>query len=944
MSMKSKLSVAILSSLFTALAPMAASAQTGTQHDVTSDRAVSPAEPPTTVVGGQDAPTTSTQSDNGQGKSAKKPKVSTLATVNVISSATSHIDFANIVSPTPVVSFTPAQLQLHTEANVGNALYALPQVVADRGPQATGTNTDASGSPIDLRGLGVNRTLVLVDGHRLVGNNDGGGNDLNAIPSILIKDVQVVTGGASAAWGSGAVAGVVAVNMDHDFNGAVFDMNYGQSSHSDDKTRMFRFAIGGDFSGGRGHAEIGGDFTRSSGVLASSRPNVNRWQILPLVDDPTKTANFTNVGMSNQTWGGLILSGALKGMTFGQGGTLSPNVVDRVAGAAAIGTPQNAPGASDFAYQIDPLQHYTVMGAVDYALSDNVKASVTLDHYETKQSYAWFSLGLPTLTIARDNAYLPQDVVSAMTAAGEDSFQFGRFDQDINYPRLINDSRTTQVTVKVDGSTSNFWHWSLFYTHGQNQLNQDAPGFPLTQHLLDAADAVVNPASGQIVCRVTLTNPNSGCVPINLFGPGSPSVEAAQYVTGTASERVTRTLDQAGFNISGQPFKLPAGPVSIAAGIGGWRQAVNQRVGALDQEQALSWFFYNPMRGSQSVVNGYVEANVPLITDAPGLHDLAMDVAVRKSHYDTSGGVNTWKVGFTDRVVGQLRARVALSHDERAPDLGEMFTTGTQGFDTLFDPLLNTSYNVLIESGGNPHLKPEAARTFTGGLTWAGPGGVALSADYFNIKIDQIITTIDPQLIVSLCSQGSSSMCSLITRGGSGNMIQVLNDDFINLSTFKEDGVDLEASKAWSGSLFGANGHYNVRLLGTWVHKLTEDNGASTLNFVGSQGQAFVNLGVPRWRGVLTAGFSNNQFDVHARVRYLSAGYYDTTQSTLVNNRIAQYFYADVGGSYTVQGTKLTFYGELRNLANKRPPIASEYGAYYDVIGRFFQLGAKVKF
>jgi len=186
----------------------------------------------------------------------------------------SRIDRAGFQAPTPTVRVTAQDLSVGARPNIAAALNDLPQFRATTSAQTTGTNTGAGNAPVDLRGLGISRTLVLLDGRRFSGDND-----LNLIPSILTKGVDVVTGGASAAWGSGAVAGVVNISIDRNFTGLKLGVEGGESSYDDAKQIRLEGAAGRSFADGRGHFVIGGEYLDNDGVIPkNSRPNIGRWR------------------------------------------------------------------------------------------------------------------------------------------------------------------------------------------------------------------------------------------------------------------------------------------------------------------------------------------------------------------------------------------------------------------------------------------------------------------------------------------------------------------------------------------------------------------------------------------------------------------------------------------------------------------------------------------
>jgi len=228
----------------------------------------------------------------------------------------SRIDRAGFEAPTPTVRVTAQDLSVGARPNIAAALNDLPQFRATTSAQTTGTNTGAGNAPVDLRGLGISRTLVLLDGRRFSGDND-----LNLIPSVLTKGVDVVTGGASAAWGSGAVAGLVNISIDRTFTGLKLGVEAGESSYHDAKQVRLEAAAGKSFADGRGHFVIGGEYIDNDGVIPkNSRPNIGRWATVS--NGAGRFVLAPDVGFSNAAYGGLIMSGVLKGQAFNPDGSL----------------------------------------------------------------------------------------------------------------------------------------------------------------------------------------------------------------------------------------------------------------------------------------------------------------------------------------------------------------------------------------------------------------------------------------------------------------------------------------------------------------------------------------------------------------------------------------------------------------------------------------------
>jgi len=868
---------------------------------------------------------------------AAKPEDTSVGEIVVTAS---RIDRAGFEAPTPTVRVTAQDLSVGARPNIAAALNDLPQFRATTSPQTTGTNTGAGNAPVDLRGLGINRTLVLLDGRRFSGDND-----LNLIPSILTKGVDVVTGGASAAWGSGAVAGVVNISIDRNFTGLKLGVERGESSYHDAKQIRLEAAAGKSFAGGRGHFVIGGEYLDNDGVIPKvSRPNIGRWATVS--NGAGRFVLAPNVGFANASYGGLILSGVLKGKTFNPDGSLRDFNYGTVVGTNTVGG--EGPSNDDLSPLVTPQKRYATMASVTYDLTDKIKMTAELRRSRMWNNYIWFGdHNRGNLTIKSDNAFLPAAVKSALAAAGQTSFTMGRFNSEA-YPTIDFERVSTQGTIALDGSFDGGWRWSAYYSHGENENNIATPGFFLTQNYANAVDSVISPTSGQPICRIALTNASTNCVPINLFGQGAPSKAALDYVTGTPRQDETSKLDVGGFSLRGEPFSLPAGPVSIAVGADARKESINRTVGALDAAKAFTTFSFSAMTGSYSVKEAFAEVLVPVIRDVPVFNKLEVNAAARVSDYNTTGSIWSWKLGATNEFFPGFRGRITQSRDIRSANLSELFTTSTTGYNTIVDQKTNSSVYVLTNGGGNPNLTPETAKTFTTGFVYSPPAlaGFNVSVDYFNIDIDNVITTVSAQDIVTRCNNGNVDMCSRVTRDATGTISRIVST-YVNLANYKTDGVDAEISYATDLERLipAASGRIRARWLMTWVNSLTTNDKVSKIEYVKSQGYSF-GLGTPKTRMTAALDWSGQVFSANVRARYISPGNYNNTVD-LVNGHIKAYTYVDLGVQAKlpeVMGHEVDLYANATNLFDKKPPISSLYSPYYDVIGRYVTVGARMRF
>jgi len=658
-----------------------------------------------------------------------------------------------------------------------------------------------------------------------------------------------------------------------------------------------------------------------------------------------------DVGFANAARGGLILSGVLAGKAFNPDGSLRDFRYGRVVGTDMIGG--EGPSNDDLSALVTPQRRYSALGRVSFDLGDGVRITADLRHSRMWNNYIWFGdhvQGTATsgILIRSDNAFLSNEVRSALAKAGQSSFYMGRFNSDLSYPYIDFERKVTQGTLAVDGKIGSHLRWSAYYSHGEYRNNIDTPGFLLTQEFANAVDSVINPATGRAVCRIALSNPGTNCVPINLFGLGAPSREAIDYVTGTPSMRATTKLDVGGVSLRGEPFTLPAGAVSFAIGIEARREGIVQTVGARDAAKAFRTFSFSALSGSFTVKEAFGEILVPLIHNTPLLRQLEFNGAVRISDYSTTGSIWSWKLGATNEFFPGFRGRVTRSRDIRSANLSELYTQTTTGYNTIYDPVTKQNVYALSNGGGNPNLAPEKADTWTVGFTYSprAVSGLNLSVDYFDIAVDDVITTIAAQDLVTRCFNGNTALCSRVERDANNNITRTVST-YVNLASYKTNGIDAELSYVLPLSrLFASSdGRMKFRLLGTWVDSLTTDDGVVKLEYVRSQGYSF-GLGVPAWRVNGSIGYEDRSFSGLIRARYISPGEYNN-QVPLTNNHIGAYTYVDLQAQVRVPvsaSREMELYGNVSNLFDKDPPPGSLYSPYYDVLGRYFTFGARIRF
>jgi iron complex outermembrane recepter protein len=812
----------------------------------------------------------------------------------------SRISTAGFDAPTPTTVIGEAELQQAGRTDIAATLADLPQFRATQTATSTNTVTESGQSPADLRGLGSSRTLVLVNNRRYVSSGD-----LQTVPYSLVKRVDVVTGGASAAYGSDAVAGVVNIILDDDKEGTEFGAQHGVSTHGDGEKNLFEGSFGTRFLDDRAHFMIGGDYLKDEGIApAIRRPLIGATSLLGGVP-------FGNLHEVRRNEGGLINTGVLAGQTFGPDGTLRPFQY----GTLIPGTPYMIGGEG---YHIDqfrsisaPIERSNILARASYEVSDTLKVWVETSYNKVADERVYFpDLAINQLTFSWDNPFLNLTPAqrAQVQAAGETDFTMGRAVTDMALVRYKYDREAVQATIGIDGSLADGqWRYNAYYGRGKQKQDMNLLNLTLTEEFDNALDAVVGPG-GTPVCRVALANPTTACRPLNLFGSGRADPAAIDYATADWRALQTTWLDTAGVSISGEPFQLWNQPVSFATGI----EYRKESMAVSYDENSLAERF-NTINGvnidkiGNNVKEAFVEVAVPLLADVPFVKTLNFNGAARLSDYSTSGSIWSWKLGGTWHVVDDFKFRATRSRDIRAANLTELFSTPSTFFTNVIDtsqPSQPTT-QVILFTGGNPNLDPEIADTVTVGAVYS-PSfvpGLEISLDYYDIKIEDVIIDLTAQQIINSCyEQSNQAACAQIVRNAAGVMTEI-NATFINLARFVNKGFDLEASYRTHLDGIGLPGQLTVRALANYVDTLAQDNGLVTIEGAGYLGYQTGFL-APKWRGTVSFTYESDLLGADLRARYVDGGGYAPMEVLGVTSsaHIASRTYVDLGLLYSLCG------------------------------------------
>ncbi|MEH3038276.1 MAG: TonB-dependent receptor [Sphingomonas adhaesiva] len=867
-------------------------------------------------------------------------------------------------APTPETVVSAQDLASNAPANVADFVNDLPQLAGSATPRAA-TTTVSSGTAgsnfLNLRGLGASRTLVLLDGRRVVGSSVEGLVDANTLPSALISRVDIVTGGASAAYGSDAVAGVVNFVLDTRFTGVKLEVQSGISTYGDDRKSKVEAAVGKSFAGGRGHIIVSGSYTDTAGVSrADSRPWFNGAKIIA---NPAFVAGGTqprliladNVNTANASFGGLITSGVLAGTQFGEGGSIGRRVFGTPAGAMYTIGGERQDLAAFYSLEA-PVEQITAFGRVSFEIATGFELFGEFNYgrglAKPQSAYNW---AFGNVRIQQDNAFLDPTLRTRLLAAGQTSFLLGTFNPDLGRFTSRNERELTRYVGGLKGDLGGGWTVDAYGQYGKTAFDTSVSNLQIRSRYALAVDAVRN-AAGQIVCRSTLTNPTDGCVPYNVFGSGVNTPEAIAYSAGTARLKLDLEQTVGAVTVQGEPFSTWAGPVSVAFGGEYRKEKVSGTSDAISQANDFFAGNYKPTNGSYDLGEGFGEVVVPIARDLPFAQSADLNGAVRYTHYSTSGGVTTWKVGATYNPVRDIRLRFTRSRDIRAPNLNDLYLGGVQSIgQTVIDRGVSTG-NIVATTIGNQALDPERADTLTAGVVLAPTflPGFTVSFDYYDIKIADAILTPSTQAVVNYCNAGNTAVCNLITRNAAG-VITAITRSPINLARERSKGFDIEAS--YNGEI-APDARITVRALATHVIERSLNDGISVDQLGGENSVNPPGGSIADWRVNGSVGLAVGPYTAVFTGRYTSSGVYDRafTAADLADNRIGDAVYFDLATSIKFKGVGGggEFFFNVDNLFNRDPVIVAPINQpffnapvnalLYDTIGREFRAGVRVKF
>jgi len=790
-----------------------------------------------------------------------------LARVEVTGSRIRQVD---LETAQPVQVMTQEQIQKSGLVTVGDILNQLSSAGTpdfDRGGSLT-SNRENGGQYISLRNLGSNRLLVLVDGKRWT-QTVNGYTDMSTIPSAMIERIEVLKDGASSIYGSDAISGVVNIILKKRLDGGQLSVYTGQNDKGDGRNKDFSISYGANSDKtslmfGLSHTEQGTVWARDRNITAYPKgPNH------PL--DGLGGGPYGRVTALDGSFDRVINHTGNAGGD-GSGVGADPRNPANYHPYSSTNAADKFNSSSQMMFEMpNKLDTLFTKGTVELPYGMQL---ATTAMYSQRKSTAQIA-GYPLKSDSQTSYPVYVDANSYYNGFGQDLFFYRR---TVERPRVTeNENKTLHVDATLSGNfdiKNHAFNWDIGYNHSSVNGNVTGTGNLNLLNLKRALGPSFMNAAGAVQCGTAATPiALAECVPFNVVGgPGAASDAALNYVMSTGQATYGSTVNSATANIGGEVFQLPAGMLGVAAGIEHREVRGFDTPGQFEQSGYSTDPAGNPTVGKYTVREAYAEINIPLLKDLPFAQLLSVDLATRYSDYSNFGSTTNSKASFMWKPFKDLLARGTYAEGFRAPAVGDTFGGGEQSFDTYTDPCdsvygqrsaagvnarcaaagAGAGFRQVSQTGpitdsggaqgtspfnsgaGNASLQPETAKTKTFGLVYS-PSfvtGLTTSLDWYNIKVDNLITGITATQTAEYCYvKGIPSFCSSIRRDATGAIVNLSHGN-ANIGALETEGVDLGINYRLARNSFG---QFGLRSDTTFVTKYRQkaDNDSDFISYVG---------------------------------------------------------------------------------------------------------------
>ena len=950
----------------------------------TAPPAAQPDQPQATTVNVQTAPGPATSLP----QSGPPAPASTAAVANSAEAVSnqsaivvtgSRIARPQVESSVPIAVVSSQAIQNAGQTNLLEALRDLPIAGQSLDRSASNfLNANNGIATVNLRNLGSSRTLVLINGRRSVGVPGTSAVDLNNIPVDLIERVEVATGGASAIYGSDAVAGVVNIILKNNFSGLDLHAEQMITSRGDGETPLLSLLAGHDFANGAGHVTANVTYTQAAGVPASDR---------------AYSRNDSPSGSSYTPQGSFLLCPPLSTsctldnatgdiFTFDPGNNAVPYT----------GAPSQRYNRASNRLLVTPVKRYSanVLAHFDFSpaaelygefMYDKVKASgriepLAVDNLGNQGQGAYTFEGSNAYPgISTNDPYVPAAILAA---AGPNSYLSFRKRSNGIFDRSPHDSRDYwRGVIGLKGEIGGGWKYDLSYEH--SFVRDDTVNDAILMTNYGAALQAIT-LNGQIVCADPVARA-AGCVPINPFGRQPYTAAQLKFLSTYTGAGVTipgatpgqfvnadflqkNWQDVASLAITGSPLELPNGPLGFAFGAEYHREKVSETYDPFTKSGFSSQQINGDEVGKYNSKEAFAEVDAPIFGRHPFVYELSLEAAARYSDYSTVGGVWTYKYGGTYAPIHDLRFRAMFARAVRAPNLNELYSPQANTAQQITDPCDQrqglgeadpnppvplpsgcssvpgiTAYaaahgglfayslaqvqTIFGFQGGNPNLKAEATRTFTAGGSYT-PSflrPLVLTADYYSIKVKNAVAQVDPQTSVDQCfATGNPEFCGFVHRNANGFITQV-DQIFVNAASYEVAGLDVQALYGFNTHFF--NDHERVNLDFYYNHKFKQQQTPFAGGAVSNElGRADIYAGQQLGTGfkdqfTFNANYAIGPFSLHYRLKYMGKIIAKNGASDI---KIPAFTYSDLQLKLDAR-KRLEIYAGVNNLLDKQPPF-----------------------
>ncbi|WP_444996245.1 TonB-dependent receptor domain-containing protein [Aliikangiella sp. IMCC44359] len=905
----------------------------------------------------------------------------------------SRIKREDFDSASPIITIDAESLKQTGYTNIEDALNELPQLgigtnLANNGTAGTETGTSFA----NLRSMGSGRTLVLVNGKRMVPSSLSQTSvDLSNIPVALVDKVEIFTGGASAVYGSDAIAGVINVTLKTDYQGFRVSLGGTIPEHGGAETQSMSMTMGGDFGGGKGNISGGLNYSNSERLLQTERDFTTGDGYISTVPNPANTNSYDGIPnvliIKNRTisqypetggvsyWNPTL--GVVETYYMNANGELVFNDLPQYNGVR-----EGGPGFvfGDYLFQLRSKQE--VLNSfiqLNYEIDESMAFYSSLQIASTSSDGDFQPNFLPNpVTVRRDNPFNTASVNAYMDDRGitELSPATGQFifrtTSDLGTRQQFNERTTYTAIFGLNGYVGN-WDWDVSVQHGESKSSTvGGVGFAYTERLYAAYD-VVQGADGP-ECRTMV---EAGCLPLRVLGQNTDQA-AIDWVTAVTMQSQLNTQSIFSGYITGEIFELPGGGADIVFGAEYREDTILFNPDPAEREgRVLLAGENNPIPESNLDVSEiFTEINLPI------LEMLEVGAAYRSSDYSTVGNVDTWSATVDFSPIDDIAFRMTGSTSIRAPSVHDLFNPGNTFFNSIndpcdvnfvnggpnpavraancaaevgagyADPLIGTTRATL--SGGNSELEPEEADTFTAGfvITPTAIPELNVSIDWWKIELTNKIDTKLVSQILSDCYDTpglDNDACGAIVRRGSDDAIIKIDGGQVNIGKVDLEGYDIGVEYKFDASNWFDDlpGRFGFRLISTKLEENTIDDDGSIVMQAGDYDN-------PEWSGTFTLEYDSDSWGVNLNTIFRGASKADPDLNTVDddgnpinydevypngNGEVDALYRFDLNGYYSLSSSTTLSFG-IRNLADEEPPRVTGFftgrNGTVDTIGRTY--------